>query len=228
MSAHRAVSVIRQIARHELEQHPGAALGVVQSVFASDAEPAYCCTVALRDTGLVLPKVPLAVGLIGGAALPRENDLVVVLFAGGDLHAPVIVGRLYSEQVSPPSHRPGELVLNLPGDETDAQKALALRITTPGDGTRSLKLTLDGTVKIELEVNDQGVTIQTQDASLKLSQTSASDAVAELKVAGSRVTLEQGGDVTIEAAGKLTLKGASVEVSGDTDVKIGGTSVAIN
>ncbi len=228
MSAHRAVQAIRQIARHEVEQHVGAALGVVQSVQGSNGEKAYSCSVQLRDSGLVLPKVPIATGMIGAAGLPREKDLVVVVFMGGDLHAPVVVGRLYSEKVAPPKNGPGELVLNLPGDETDAQKALVLRIETPGDGTRSLKLTLDGQVKVEMEINDQGVNIKAQDASLKLSQTSASDGVAEMKVGGSKITIEQSGDVTIEASGKLLLKGSKVEVSGDASVKIAGTTVDLN
>lgn len=228
MSAHRAVQAIRQIARHEVQQHPGAALGVVQSVFGSDDDRPLTCSVALRDSGLVLPKVPIAVGLMGEAALPAVDDLVVVLFAGGDLHAPIVIGRLYSERVAPPQHAPGETALTLPGGETDPQKALDLRIVTPGDGTRALRLTLDGRVKIELTVDDQGLVLRTQDASLTLSQTGASDANAELKVGASKITMAQGGDVTIEAAGKLTLKGASIAVSGDTNIKVDGTTVDIN
>jgi uncharacterized protein involved in type VI secretion and phage assembly len=228
MSAHRAVNAIRRIARHEVEQRVAMALGVVQSVHGTNGGPAYACTVELRDTGIVLPKVPIATGLIGTVALPREKDLVVVGFAGGDLHAPVVLGRLYSEQVAPPENKPGEFVLSLPGDETQPDKALALRIETPGDGTRSLKITLDGSVKVEVEVNDQGVSIQTPDASLKLSQTSASDGVAEMKVGDSKVTIEQSGNVTIEASGTLTLKGSKVEVSGDASVKIAGTTVDLN
>jgi len=228
MSAEHAVKTIRRIARHEVEQRNGVALGVVQSLHGSNGEPSYACTVALRDSGIVLPKVPIATGLIGTAALPREKDLVVVVFAGGDLHAPVVLGRLYSEQVAPPDNRPGEFVLSLPGDETQADKTLALRVATPGDGTRSLKITLDGSVKIEIEINDQGVSLQAQDAALKLTQTSGSDGKAELKVGDSKVTIEQSGNVTIEASGTLTLKGSKVEVSGDTNVKIAGTSVDLN
>ena len=228
MSAHRAVQAIRHIARYEVEQRQAVALGVVRSVFGSNGDQDYACTLELRDTGLVLPKVPIATSVIGAASLPRENDLVVVVFAGGDLHAPVVVGRLYSEDVSPPQNAPGELVLNLPGDQTSPDKSLILRIQTPGDGTRSLKLTLDGTVKIELTVDDNRVRIQAQDATFELSQSSASDGLAELKVGGSKLTIEQSGNVTIEALGTLTLKGAKVEISGDANVKIAGTTVDLN
>ena len=228
MSAQQAVNTIRRIARHEVEQRNAVALGVVQSLHGSNDEPSYACTVALRDSGIVLPKVPIATGLIGTAALPREKDLVVVAFAGGDLHAPVVLGRLYSEQVAPPDNGPGEFVLSLPGDETQTDRTLAMRVATPGDGTRSLKITLDGAVKIEIEINDQGVSVQAQDAALKLTQTSGSDGKAELKVGDSKITIEQSGNVTIEASGTLTLKGSKVEVSGDTNVKIAGTTVDLN
>jgi hypothetical protein len=72
------------------------------------------------------------------------------------------------------------------------------------------------------------VTIQAQDASLKLTQSSGSDGKAEIKVGDSKVTIEQGGDITIEAAGTLTLKGSKVDVSGDSSVKIAGTTVDLN
>ena len=141
MSAQQAVNTIRRIARHEVEQRNAVALGVVQSLHGSNGEPSYACTVELRDSGIVLPKVPIATGLIGTAALPREKDLVVVVFAGGDLHAPVVMGRLYTEEVAPPDNGPGEFVLGLPGDETatgqDAWTCASPRPATARAGSRS-------------------------------------------------------------------------------------------
>jgi len=226
---HRAVQTIRRIARHEIDQRPGVGLGVVKSVHGNDGvEKRYACTVVLRDTGLVLPKVPIATGLIGTAALPRENDLVVVLFVGGDLHGPVVIGRLFSDNVAPPEHGPGELVTVLPGDELAPEKRIELRVAAPGDGSRALRLTLEGPVKVELEVDNDGVRVRAQDALLRLTQTGASDGRAELSVGGSKITLTQDGDVTIEASGTLTLKGAKVNISGDASVKVAGTSIDLN
>jgi uncharacterized protein involved in type VI secretion and phage assembly len=222
------VQTIRRIARHELEQHCPPCLAVVKSVHPGDGATDYSCTVTLRETGLVLPKVPIATGVIGLTSLPREDDLVVILFLGGDLHAPVVVGRLYSEAVAPPKHGPGEVVTVLPGGEESADKALELRIKTPDDGTRSLKLTLDGSVKVEVEVNDEGVRVQAQDAQLLVKQTGSSDGQVILKVGNSSVTVEQGGDITVKAEGKLTLKGKEVEVSGDTSIKIAGQTIDLN
>jgi uncharacterized protein involved in type VI secretion and phage assembly len=225
---YQMVQTIRRIARHELEQHSQPCLAVVKSMHGRNGASDYSCTVTLRETGLVLPKVPIATGFIGLTSLPRENDLVVVIFLGGDLHAPVVVGRLYNEAVAPPKHGPGEIVSVLPGGEESADKALELRIKTPGDGTRSLKLTLDGSVKVEIEVNDEGVCVQTKDVEFLIKQTGSSDAQVSLKVGNSSMTVEQGGDVTVTAEGKLTLKGKEVEVSGDTSIKIAGQTIDLN
>lgn len=225
---HRVVHTIRQVARHELDQRWGASLGVVKSVHGANGEKNYACTVELRESGLVLPKVPIATGLIGTAALPREKDLVVVAFMGGDLHAPVVLGRLYNEAVAPPQNAPGELVAVLPGDEPSSDKRLELRVSTPGDGTRSIDIVLDGSVKIELSVNDQGLRLQAQDTSLNLTQSSSSDGKAELKVGDNKVVIEQSGDITLEAAGTLKLKASKIELSGDTTVKIAGQTIDLN
>lgn len=225
---HRVVHTIRQIARHEAAQHCFVSLGIVKSVHGANGEKSYACTVELRESGIVLPKVPIATGLIGTVALPREKDLVVVVFANGDLHNPIVVGRTYSDDVDPPKHDPGEFAALLPGDEPSSEKRVELRVKTPGDGTRSLSLLLDGSVKVELEIDDGGVRITAGDVQLNLTQSGASDGQAELKLGDSKILVEQSGDVTIEASGTLTLKGAQVEISGDTAVKIAGTEINMN
>jgi uncharacterized protein involved in type VI secretion and phage assembly len=225
---HRVVQTIRHIARHELDQRWHTSLGVVKAVHGANGDAYYACTVELRESRLVLPKVPIATGVIGLTVLPRENDLVVVLFVGGDLHAPIVIGRLYNEEVAPPAHEPGEVVTILPGDEDSTEKRLELRIKTPGDGSRTLDLVLDGSVKVALSVNDESITLQVQDTKLRLRQTSSSDGKAELQVGDSRVVIEQGGNITIEAANTLTLKAAKIEISGDATVKVAGQTIDLN
>jgi uncharacterized protein involved in type VI secretion and phage assembly len=222
------VRAIRSIARDEVAQHWQLALGVVTSLHGRNGQTAHACTVELRETGIVLPRVPIAVGLLGVAALPAENDLVLVAFANGDLHAPYVVGRLYDDEVSPPEHAPREAVLSLPGGEDADDARLEIRIKTPDDGTRSLHLTIDGSVKVELEVKDDGIRLQAQDAKLALTQSSSSDGKAELVVGQTSVVLEQGGDMTLEAAGTLKLKATKVEIAGDATVKVTGQTVDIN
>jgi uncharacterized protein involved in type VI secretion and phage assembly len=226
---HRLVSTIQDIARHEVAQQIAPCLAVVQTLHNGGGTPDYSCTVQLRDTGVVLPKVPVATQLIGHAALPREHDLVLVVFAGGDLHAPVIVGRLYNEEVAPPKHEPGEHVTILPGDEDDAKKHLALRIATPGDGTRALKLSLEGdSVSVELTIEDNLIRFTTGDVMLTLEQSSSSDGKAELIAGDAKVTLEQGGDLSIEAKGKISLKAKDIEIKADSKVKVSGSTIELN
>ena len=224
----RAVQTIRSIARHEVEQRWTSTLALVKSVQGANGTKKYSCTVELRETGIVLPEVPIATGVIGAVSLPRENDLVVVLFPGGDLHGAVVVGRLYTEEVSPPKNGPGEFVLVLPGDEESADKHMELRVKTPGDGTRTLNLTLDGSIKVELAINDESIELKAQDTQLKLTQTGSSDGKAELKAGDCKVTIEQAGDVSIEATGTLKLKASKIELSGDTSIKIAGQTVELN
>jgi uncharacterized protein involved in type VI secretion and phage assembly len=226
---HRLVQTIQQIARHEAAQQAAPSLAVVQSVHGANGTKEYACTVQLRESGVVLPKVPIATQIIGQVHLPRKNDLVLVAFAGGDLHAPVVIGRLYNEEVEPPKHAPGELVTVLPGDETDQNKALELRVKTPGDGTRSVTLTLAGTsVAIEVAIDDESIRFTVQDVSLELKQTGASDGQAELKVGDAKVTLKQSGDVSVETTGNLTLKAKQIEIKADASVKISGATVELN
>jgi phage baseplate assembly protein gpV len=225
---HRAVQTIRNIARYEAQQRWISALGLVKSVQGAGSPKKYSCTVELRETAIVLPEVPIATSVIGAVSLPRENDLVVVLFPGGDLHAAVVVGRLYNEEVEPPEHNQGEFVTLLPGDEDSTDKRLELRVKTPGDGTRKITLTLDGNVKVELDIADDGITLQAQDTKLTLKQTGSSDGKAELKVGDSTVSMDQSGDVKIEAKGTLTLKASKIELNGDTSIKIAGQTVDIN
>ncbi len=219
------VQSLRRIARHEVMQRNAASLAVVKSVQGGPDD--HSCTIELRESGIVLPKVPIAVGFMGFAALPAEGDLVVVLFLGGDLHAPVIAGRLYTQLLKSPEHGPGELVVHLPPD-AEKEKCIELRVETPGDGKRSLALTLDGEVKVALAVADEGMTFETGDVKIELKQTSASDGALTITVGKAKMSFAQGGDVAIETSGKLTLKGQTVEISGDTSVKVAGQTIDLN
>ena len=61
-----------------------------------------------------------------------------------------MIGRLYNEEVAPPENKPASSSAVLPGDEEATDKRLELRVNTPGDGTRSIDIVLDGSVKVEL------------------------------------------------------------------------------
>jgi len=224
---HAMVHTIRRIARDEVAHRPTAALGVVTSLHGRNGEPDYACTVRLRESGIVLPKVPIATGVIGLAALPRENDLVLVVFAG-DLHAPVVVGRLYHEAVDPPTHSPGQVVAWLPGGEGAEDATLRLVVDTPGDGTRSIELVLGGEVEVAVRIDSGGIRLTTQDASLALTQSGSSDGRAELKVGDCSVVIEQSGNVTVAASGTLELKASEIKLTADAAVTVTGQTIDLN
>lgn len=219
------VHTFRQIARHEAMQRNAACLALVKSVQGGPDD--YSCTVALRESAIVLPKVPIAAGFMGFATLPAEGDLVIVLFLGGDLHAPIIAGRLYTQQLKAPEHGPGELVAQLPPDAAEDER-VELRVKTPGDGTRKLSLTLAGDVPVSIAAADDGIVIETGDVRVELKQTGSSDGALTITVGEAKLTMEQAGDIAIETSGKLTLKGQSVEISGDTSVKVAGQTIDLN
>jgi uncharacterized protein involved in type VI secretion and phage assembly len=219
------VHVLRQIARHEVMQRNAAYLGVVKSVQGGSDD--HSCTVELRESHIVLPNVPIAVGFMGFACLPAEGDLVAVLFLGGDLHAPIVVGRLYTQDLKPPQHDPGELVMQLPVS-ADSDKRIELRVSASDSDGRKLSLVLDGDVRVSVDIADDGITLAAQDATLKLSQSSSSDGEVAITVGEAKMTFSQSGDVSLETSGKLTLKGQSVEISGDASVKVAGQTIDLN
>ena len=67
------VQTVRGLARDEVLARWTTAAAVVRSVHGGTE---HACTVQLRETGLVLPRVPIAVGVLGLVALPNEGDLV--------------------------------------------------------------------------------------------------------------------------------------------------------
>ena len=81
MSAALLFDGISRIARHEAAARPVASVGVVTSIFGNDGtSPDHAVSVKLRESGLVLPRVPVSVGAFGVAAIPSVGELVLVTF----------------------------------------------------------------------------------------------------------------------------------------------------
>jgi len=222
------VESIRTIARAEVMQQWSPSLGVVSSVHTGNGAPELTCTVELRESGVVLPHVPIAVGTVGVASPPVVGDLVLVAFAGGRLEAPVVLGRLYDEQVGSPTNQPGQVVAWLPHAETDSAKRLEVMLDTPDGGPRTLTVGLDGDPSVTVTVTDGKVSLTAGEASVTVSQSSSSDGAVEVVAGDAKLTLEQSGDITLDASGKLTLKANQVEVSGQSEVTITGQTIKLN
>lgn len=211
---------ITRIARHEARAQATAGIGVVTEVHpAGAALKDHAATVKMRDTGLVLPRAAIAVGVLGFAAIPDVDDLVVVVFMDGDVNAPVIVGRLYDPDREPPTHAEEQIVLALPPGAATPE----LEMIVDG-GAPSVKLTLPGDVAIE--ISDGLVDIVVGD--MKLSVTGSGGGRAEVAAGDSKLTMKKNGDIVVTSAGKLKLEGTEVEISGSSKVKISGAQVEIN
>lgn len=225
----RVLRVLRAVARQEAERRSFCELGLVTSVFAGDdASNAQSASIELKDSGLAIPRVPVATPLTGAAFLPRLGDIVVVLFPRGDWSSPVIVGQVYSEQRRPPSFGKDEFVLQWPGDADDPE-AKAVRLSVSADGeARRVAVELGGESSASLLVEDGSITLEAGGVRVRLQHASDSDGTVEVAAGGTSLSLAQDGDLTLESQGTLTIKAPQISIEGDTSVKINGQTVEIN
>jgi uncharacterized protein involved in type VI secretion and phage assembly len=207
---------IRRIVQEELRRLRTAELGVVESQHphAADSDTDnYACTVKLRDSGLVLRKVPVATQRVGAVSIPAVGELVLVQFLGGDVNAPVITARFYTDQVRPPASDDSQAVLHLP---VGAAAEDAVRLELFSGDRRELTFTLGAGLSVVLRDDDPVVELSVDDgkATVRIDRDGAvtleSQGAVTLK--GGDVTV-QGDAVTVEASGDLTLKGAKVNIN---------------
>ena len=212
---------VARIARHEASARPIAAIGEVVDVFDASGGPPpdHCVTVRLRETGLLLPRVPIAVGALGAAATPRAGELVVVVFADGDIHAPVVVGRLYHADLAPPQHGDGDIVLALPAGADEPSFRMRLRGEDP-----SVSLAFGS--EVELTVGDSSIRVKAGEAEAVVE--SGGGGRIELKVGDATLTLTGRGDVQLKASGTLTLEASAVEIKGQASVTVSAPQVSVN
>ena len=213
---------IARIARHEVRTRATAGIGVVTDIYPADGTlPDYAATVEMRDTGLVLPRVPVAASVLGAVAIPAVGELVVVVFMDGDYNAPVIIGRLYHPDQDPPKHADGQIVLALPSGASEHK----LRLEVEGDKP-SLKLELPAS-ELTIEIADKKVEIKVGEVSLSV--LGSGGGRAEIAAGGSKISLKKDGDITISASsGKLKLEATEIELAGSAKVKISGAQVEVN
>lgn len=210
---------VARIARHEADSRTAAALAVVTDVHTTVAARAdYAVSVRLRDTGVDIPRVPVAVGALGLAATAATGDLVLVVFAGGDLHGAVVVGRLYHGGLEPPKHDAGQLVLQLPPGES-----------SPNIDLRADPATPDLTLKVgSTEVAVTGKTAKVTIGAAELLVDGNSPEAVSIKAGDASMKLSAGGDIELKAAKTLTMKANDVKIDGQGSVTISGGTVDVN
>lgn len=194
---------IQQIVQDELQSVRTAELAVVQEQHPSDPDN-YACTVVLRDSGIVLRNVPVATSRIGAVAIPAVGELVLVQFVGGDINAPVIVGRLYNDRDRPPENEDGRAVLHLPLGASDDS---AVHIELKSGDARELSVKLGSALTFVLRDDSPLVEIDAGQAKVTIER----DGAVAVKTSG-KLELKAS-EIKIEAQGKLTLKGATVNIN---------------
>jgi adhesin HecA-like repeat protein len=208
---------LRRLIREEVRAARTAELGVVQAQHphASDGDSDnYAVTVRLRDTGIVLGKVPVATGRLGSVAIPPAGALVLVQFIGGDVNAPVVTGTFYNDEERPPVSADGQVIWNLPAD---AGPDDALRLEVSSADRKSIVLKLASAVTVELKDDDPAVSIDvggnaqvTIDSDGTVTITSAQSLAVK---AGRDLKVEAQGNMELKASGTLTLKGSVINLN---------------
>lgn len=210
---------IARIARHEAAARTFGSVGTVTEIFPADSgAPDHAVSVELRDSRVLLPRVPVAVGVLGFTAIPAVGDLVVVMFLEGDVNAPVVIGRLYHAELDPPAHADGQIILSLPPG-TDPTVKLEITPDTP-----LVKLTLPSDVSVTC--TDEMVELVAGEVRVRV-ETSGGGR-AEIAAGGSTITLKKDGDITLKTSGTFKVDAAVVDISGSAKVKIAASAVEIN
>jgi len=206
------LETIRQIVRHEMQRIQGATLAIVQELHTGDGE--YACTVQMRDSEIVLTRVPVATARMGLASIPAINDLVLLQFIGGDINRPVIIGSLYNDEDVPPENSDGQWVCQLPLGAGDNE---GLQLTANSEGTPSLEVRIGSALQLTLKDDDPVVTIDIGSGAAELNI----DSDGTLAINGGR-------GVNIEAGTDLILKGTNVQIEGSGEVTVKGAVINLN
>ena len=224
------VGTIQEIVRDELRRVYLTALGVVEAVFPhADAgdDDNYACDVRLKNSHLLLRRVPIATGHIGTAIIPHVGDLVVVVFEGGDVNQPIVIGRLYDDVDRPPLNHVDEGIFRMPLAEAD-DKTIKGAVRNIRSNSPPREILVEMPPKITVRISDGTVRATAGKSELKLDQPDGSGGTVTVVAGRTTITMNQDGDVTVQAAGAMTLEasgdlslhGRSVEVKADLDVSI--------
>lgn len=228
------ISTLQEIIRQELRSVRVSELGIVRDVHphsGTSDDDNYGCDVQLKNSGLLLKRVPIAASHIGTVGIPNVGDLVLLTFDRGDVNQPIVIGRLYHNEARPPLNNPNEVIFRLPLAEAD-EKTLkaAIRNISTNDSPREILVEMPP--KVTLHVTDGMVRAIAGKTEMKLNQPGSTGGVVTVVSGRTKITMNQDGDVTIEAAGSMTLKatrdltleGMNIKLKSqlNTDIEAGG------
>ena len=226
------VSTIQEIIRQELRAVRIAELGLVEAVYphaGESDEDNYSCDVRLKNSGLLLRRVPIATGHIGTAAIPNIGDLVLLTFEKGDINQPIVIGRLYSDDDRPPLNNPDEVIFRLPLEKADNETILA-SIKNHADQSPPREVLLEMPPKLTVKITDGTITATAGKTEMKLDNPNAGGGTVTVLAGGTQITMNQDGDVKIEVMGSMSVKAnanLSLEANGNISIKALGNLEAV-
>jgi phage baseplate assembly protein gpV len=218
------VNTLQQIIRHELQSLRIAELGVVEAIYPhSDGgdNDNYGCDVRLKNSDLLLKRVPVASGHIGTVAIPNIGDLVLLTFDKGDINQPIIIGRLYNDEDRPPLNTNDEVIFRLPLAKADDETIMAA-IRNTGSGSEPREMIMEMPPQITVRISDGAVRATAGDTEMVLDQPHNSGGKVTVVTGRSKITMNQDGDITVEAAGAMTIKATNDLTLEGMNVKIKG------
>jgi len=196
------IEVIRKIIEDEISKLHIAELGVVTSIFPHSSESDkenYECNVKLKYKDLELRRVPVATQHIGLANIPNVGDLALVTFLNGNINAPVVIGRLYTDEDRPPTNKEEEIIYIPP--------------YSTGSGLRRIHMEFPG--GIILSITDDDVSVEAGKTTLKLNR----DGDINIE-SNAKVNLKTTGDLNIDSNAKVNLKAMGDMSFSATNLKI--------
>jgi phage baseplate assembly protein gpV len=233
------VGVMKKVAEQETRRIYTTELGIVTAVFPHAKEndkDNYQCSIKLKykkqpdGSDFELRKVPIATPHLGLANIPNIGDLVLVTFIGGQLNAPVIIGRLHNDEDQPPVNKEKEFLLqhNLKtGGSLKIDQKGVLTLTSQDE--KSIVTVKDQQVTVEnekcrVQLDKGDITVKNDQCTIALQGGNIS-----LKNSACKITIESGG-ITIDAASSsVTIKGMGGIKLGDAataSVQVGGRAAA--
>jgi phage baseplate assembly protein gpV len=212
------VDTLRAIVRDELARQRAPELGIVTAVHARESDSSdnnHQVHVRLAASGIELQFVPVLVGRLGLSMLPQVDDTVLLVFAQGDLNAPLVVGSVYDARVQPPVAKGAEIIY----EPSDAGGDASLRRLHIGLGSDVL-----------LTADDENLTLKLAGTEITVAKdgdvTITSAAKLTIKTQGD-ISFEASGNLDLKAQGNATISGMATTLEGQGTVKVKGPMVSI-
>lgn len=201
------VGVMQKVAQQEAQKIYTTELGIVTAIFPHNSEndkDNYQCSVKLKNKkqpdgkDFELRKVPVTTSHLGLVNIPNVGDLVLITFIGGDINAPIIIGRLYNDEDQPPINNPKEFLL-----QQNHQQGSRVKIDEKGAITVTSK-----NKKQEITVDDEKITAVSEDCTLTLQggNITIDNGKCQIKIEGGGITINAANNnVTVKSMGTVKI-----------------------